>query len=105
MNGQKQISLIILSVEKSLELERSVFILQLENLFINFLCILLISVVLFLVQFDEVVGLVNVGDEFLKRKKCVLYGINLGENRISFLLVTPKVRFKCLLFKLCEFRS
>jgi len=60
MNGQKQISLIILSVEKSLELERSVFILQLENLFINFLCILLISVVLFLVQFDEVVGLVNV---------------------------------------------
>lgn len=60
MNGQKQISLIVLSVEKSLELKRSVFILQLENLFINFLCILLISVVLFLIQFDEVVGLVNV---------------------------------------------
>ena len=60
MNGQKQISLIVLSVEKRLELERSVFILQFENLFINFLCILLISVVLFLIQFNEVIGLVNV---------------------------------------------
>ena len=60
MNGQKQISLIVLSVEKRLELEGSVFVLQLENLFINFLCILLISVVLFLIQFNEVIGLVNV---------------------------------------------
>ena len=60
MNGQKQISLIVLSVEKRLELEGSVFVLQLENLFINFLCIFLISVVLFLIQFNEVIGLVNV---------------------------------------------
>ncbi len=60
MNGQKQITLIILSVEKRLELEGSVFVLQLENLFIDFLCILLISVVLFLIQFNEVIGLVNV---------------------------------------------
>ena len=105
MDGQKQISLIVLSVEKCLELKRSVFVLQFKNLFINFLGILLISVVLFLIKLYEVIGLVNVGEKFLKRKKCVLYGIYLGENRISFLLVAPKVRFKCLLFKLCEFRS
>ena len=105
MNGKEQIALIVLSIEKCLQLKRSVFFFQFKDLFINFPGILLISVVLFLIQFDEVKGLVNVGEEFLKWKKCVLYCIDLGENGISILLVSPEIRFKCLLFKLCKFRS
>jgi hypothetical protein len=105
MNCKEQVSLIVLSIEKCFQLKRSVFFFKLKDLIIDFLGILLISVILFLIQFDEVIGLVNVGEEFLKWKKCILYGINLGENGISILLVSPEIRFKCLLFKLCKFRS
>ena len=105
MNGKEQIALIVLSIEKCLQLKRSVFFFQFKDLFIDFPGILLISVVLFLIQFDKVVGLVNVFDEFLKRKKCVFYGIDLGENGIRVLFVSPEIRIKCLLFKLCKFRS
>ena len=105
MNGKEQISLIIFTIEKCLQLKRSVLLLKFKDLIIDFLGILLISVVLFLIQIDEVKGLVNVGEEFLKGKKCILYCIDLGENGISVLLVSPEIRIKCLLFKLCKFRS
>ena len=60
MDGEKQVAFVILSIKESLKLERSVLLLKLKDLFIDFPGILLVAVIFLFVEFDEVKGLVNV---------------------------------------------
>ena len=101
VDGQKQVSLVVLAVEKGLELEGSELILKLQDLVIHLFCVFLVAVVLFLVQLDKIVRLVDVLDQLLEGQDRVLDGVDLSEYGISLLLVTPEVRLECLFFKFC----
>ena len=67
MDGQKDIALVIFSVEQRLELQRPVLGLKLKDTCVNLRRIFLVSVILLLIQLDEVIGLINVLEELLKR--------------------------------------
>ena len=83
-----------------MEFQGPVFGLDLEDAGIDLGGVFLVAVVLFLVQLDEVIRLVDVLEKFLEREEYVLYCVYLCENRVRFLLVSPKIGLHCLLFKL-----
>ena len=93
VDGKEDVSLVVFAVEKGLELQGPVFVLEGKDPLVDFPCILFVSVVFLFIEFDEVICLVDVGKELLEGNDCILDCVYLREYGICFLFGAPEIGF------------